>query len=130
MTNSAAHDAGIPSPENLIRRDAVIRACRQFFWSRGFIETDTPVRIPAPAMELHLLAPQSGNCWLRTSPELHMKRLLAAGNSRIFQIGPCFRQGERGSRPNPEFTLLEWYRAQPGLHEIQADTEMLIRDVT
>lgn len=119
----------IPSRECLRVRGGVLRACREFFWSAGFIEVETPVRVAAPAPELHIDAPRSGAYWLRTSPELHMKRLLAAGHTRIFQIGPCFREGERGLRHNPEFTMLEWYRAQADYRDILRDTQELLRHV-
>ncbi|MEI7899691.1 MAG: EF-P lysine aminoacylase EpmA [bacterium] len=106
-------------------RSRVLRAVRDFFYSRDFIEVETPVRIPAPALETHIDAPPAGRAWLRASPELHMKRLLAGGCTRIFQIGPCFRSGECGSRHNPEFTLLEWYRTEAGYTDILRDTEAL-----
>lgn len=105
------------------------RAIRAFFEARGFLEVESPVRIPAPALELHIDAVPSGAAWLRTSPELHMKRLLAAGYERIFQMGPCFRDGERGDRHHPEFTLLEWYRARSDYRELLADTKALIAAV-
>ncbi len=113
----------------LVKRAGVLRQVRAFFEARGFVEVETPIRIPAPAMELHILAPESDGQWLRTSPELHMKRLLAAGAERIFQMGSCFRAGERGARHNPEFTMLEWYRAHTGLEEILEDTEALTAEV-
>ena len=118
-----------PSPRNLALRSSALRACREYFWSAGFVEAETPVRIPAPAPELHINAPASGDHWLRTSPELHMKRMLAAGCDRIFQIGPCFREGERGRRHAPEFTMLEWYRAPGDYADIQRDCEGLVRYV-
>jgi lysyl-tRNA synthetase class 2 len=77
------------------------------------VEVETPVRVPAPALEEHIDAVPSGACWLRTSPELHMKRLVAGGAGRIFQLGPCFRAGEHGRRHRTEFTMLEWY-CSPG----------------
>ena len=119
----------IPSPDNLAIRSAALRVVRDFFHARSFIEVETPVRIPAPAQETHIDAPPSGNAWLRTSPELHMKRMLAAGCPRIFQMGPCFRSGECGSRHNPEFTLLEWYRADADYTDILRDTEALVNRV-
>jgi lysyl-tRNA synthetase class 2 len=126
----ATADTGVAPLENLTVRSRALAALRAFFTQRGFVEVETPVRIPAPALELHIDAPPSGpGHWLRTSPELHMKRMLAAGCARIFQIGPCFRAGERGSRHTPEFTLLEWYRAHAGCREILADTEALVRHV-
>ena len=93
---------------NLTLRSRVLRAVREFFYSHDFLEVETPVRIPAPALETNIETPPSGRAWLRASPELHMKRLLAEGCPRIFQIGPCFRSGECGRRHNPEFTMLEW----------------------
>ena len=66
---------------------------------------------------------------MRTSPELHMKRLLAAGMNRIFQIGSCFRKGERGDLHNPEYTMLEWYRTNADYMDILKDTEDLITHI-
>lgn len=98
---------------------------RRWFHANGFIEVETPVRIPHPAPEAYIDCPQSGAAWLRASPELQMKRLLAAGADRIFQIGPCFREGERGSRHNPEFTMLEWYRRSASYIDILDDCQAL-----
>ncbi len=121
---------GLPPLRNLAVRSHALDAIRGFFRAGAFIEVETPVRIPAPALELHIDAPSAGpDAWLRTSPELHMKRLLAAGCERIFQLGPCFRAGERGRRHNPEFTMLEWYRAGAGYRDILADCEGLVRHV-
>jgi lysyl-tRNA synthetase class 2 len=123
-------DTGVAPLVNLALRSRALAAMRAFFTHRDFVEVETPVRIPAPALELHIDAPPAGSGhWLRTSPELHMKRMLAAGCPRLFQIGPCFRAGERGARHTPEFTLLEWYRAHAGCGEILADTEALVRYV-
>ena len=113
--------------ENLPRRARIVRALRETLDAAGFVEVETPVRIPAPANEPHILPPPSGGAFLRASPELQMKRLLAAGLGRIYQIGPCFRQGERGARHAPEFTMLEWYRAPGGWLEILDDCEALVR---
>lgn len=107
-------------------RDRAIGAVRGFFHARGFLEVETPVRIPAPALELHIDAESSGRQFLRTSPELHMKRLIASGYERIFQIGPCFRRGERGQFHQPEYTMLEWYRAGGDYRDILADTRALL----
>lgn len=94
---------------NLVQRSNIIRELRNSFFDRGFIETDTPTLIKAPAPEDYIDAPRSGACFLRSSPELHMKRLVAAGYEKIFQIGPCFRAREIGKLHNVEFTMLEWY---------------------
>jgi lysyl-tRNA synthetase class 2 len=87
------------------------------------------VRLPAPALELNIDAEPSGDQYLRTSPELHMKRLLSAGCERVFQIGPCFRRGERGRVHNPEYTMLEWYRANADYNDVLADAKSLLVSV-
>lgn len=114
----------------LVMRGKVIQAVRSFFIERGFVEIETPVRIPVPALELHIDAQPSGSAFLRTSPELHMKRLLAAGYDKIFQVGSCFRMGERGHLHNPEFTMLEWYRLNADYNDILLDTKTLIGHVS
>ena len=115
---------------NLALRDRLLRAIRGFFQAAGYLEVETPVRIPAPAPEAQIDCPASEGAWLRASPELQMKRLLAAGAERIYQMGPCFRRGERGRRHNPEFTLLEWYRTGVDACVILDDCRQLIRHVT
>ena len=107
-------------------RAAMIQAIRRFFLDHGFLEVETPIRIPAPAPESHIDAVASGEWYLQTSPELCMKRLLAAGYPKIFQICRCFRAGERGGRHLPEFTLLEWYRAGTDYRILMDDCELLI----
>ncbi len=110
----------------LVRRAAIVRSVRAFFDDRGFLEVETPVRIAAPAPECHIdCPPVSTGGFLRASPELQMKKLLADGLERIYQIGPCFRDGERGSRHNPEFTMIEWYRRGATYLDIAADLESL-----
>ena len=115
-------------PANLPRRAALLRSLRATLDAAGFVEVETPVRIAAPANEPFIRPPASGDRFLRASPELQMKRLLAAGVPRPYQIGPCFREGERGARHSPEFTMLEWYRAPGTYLEILADLEALVRD--
>lgn len=111
----------------LIARAKIVRAIRAFFDARGFVEVETAVRIPAPAPEEHIDCPpcRDGG-YLRASPELQMKKLLAAGMDRIYQIGPCFREGERGSRHSPEFTMIEWYRRAATYLDIRRDLEALM----
>jgi lysyl-tRNA synthetase class 2 len=92
-------------------RAKVLKATRRHFDDAGFIETDTPVGVLAPAPEEYIEAPGAASFFLRTSPELQMKRLLAAGMERIYQLGPCFRLGESGRLHRPEFAMLEWYMA-------------------
>ena len=113
----------------LSERARVLREIRAFFDVRGFTEVETPVRIPAPAPEPHIDCPPSDDWFLRASPELQMKKLLAAGMERIYQIGPCFRAGEKGSRHSPEFTMLEWYRANADYSDIARDAEELLAEV-
>ena len=72
-------------------RSRVFHATRDFFWQEGYLEIDSPVRIPCPALELHIDAEPAGAQYLRTSPELHMKRLLAAGYERMVQPGAEMR---------------------------------------
>ena len=113
----------------LSERARVLHEIRAFFDARGFTEVETPVRIPAPAPEPHIDCPPSGDWFLRASPELQMKKLLAAGMERIYQIGPCFRAGEKGRRHSPEFTMLEWYRANADYSDIARDAEELLAEV-
>lgn len=119
--NPASRKAGIEA------RAEVRRAVRSWFEGQGFLEVETPARVPSPGQEVHLEAiPAGGERYLITSPEYHMKRLVAAGLPRIVQICRCWRAGERGSHHEPEFTMIEWYRAGAGLDEIACDCEALI----
>jgi lysyl-tRNA synthetase class 2 len=108
-------------------RAVLIQALRTFFIDRGYLEVETPIRIPAPAPEAHIVPLTSEGWFLQTSPELCMKRLLAAGIPKIFQLCKCFRKGERGDRHLPEFTMLEWYAAQSDYRDLMADCEALLR---
>jgi len=110
----------------LTLRSRTLLTLRHFFHARGYFEIETPVRIPAPALETHIDAEPSGEFFLRTSPEFHMKRLLADGYDKIFQIGPCFRRGERGDRHHPEYTMLEWYRTGADYLGILEETRQLL----
>ena len=108
-------------------RAKLIQSIRLFFIRHGFLEVETPLRIPSPAPEEHIEAIPSDDWFLQTSPELCMKRLLAAGYQRIFQISKCFRAAERGNKHLPEFTMLEWYVAQFDYHQLMEQCqEMLI----
>jgi lysyl-tRNA synthetase class 2 len=115
---------------NLRLRSRSLDAIRSFFRQHDFVEIETPIRLRAPAQEQHIDAEPSGAAFLRTSPELHMKRLLAAGYQRIYQMGACFRKGEQGRLHHPEYTMLEWYRAEADYLDILIDTQELIRSVT
>ena len=116
-------------------RGRIIRAIRAFFDARGFEEVETPLLVAAPGMEPHLdvfetrLTMARGaahRAFLTTSPEYAMKKLLVAGLPRIYQLCKSFRNGEETSRShNPEFTILEWYRANADYRAIMADCEAL-----
>jgi lysyl-tRNA synthetase class 2 len=111
---------------NLERRALIYDLIRAFFRGKGFLEVETPLLVPAVAPEKYI-APFAVNGWfLSTSPEMHMKRLLAAGYSRIFQICHSFRKSERGQLHNPEFTMMEWYRVGADYIGIIRDTERLV----
>jgi lysyl-tRNA synthetase class 2 len=114
----------------LRRRAAILQAIRQFFIDHGYLEVETPHRIPAPAPESYIDAIPSKNWFLHPSPELCMKRLLAAGYEKIFQICRCWRDGERGTLHIPEFTLLEWYRANSDYMDLMVECEVLIQWVS
>lgn len=111
---------------NLLLRSKIIQAMRDFFVSRGFLEVETPLRIPANAPEEHIEPYRCGDAYLHTSPEVCMKRLLCRGYGKIFQICRCWRSDERGSRHLPEFTMLEWYRADSDYRELMQDCGELL----
>jgi len=123
---------------HLAMRGRVIDAIRAYFRAEGFTEVDTPALQVSPGLEPHLRAfgtmldePGEGPrpLYLQTSPEFAMKKLLAAGMPRIFQLAHAFRDGERGSLHAPEFLLLEWYRAGASYRDLMADCERLLRAV-
>ena len=102
-------------------RAAVVAAIRRFFSEREFVEVETPALQVSPGIEPHLIAFETElaepfqdgerrSLYLHTSPEFAMKKLLVAGQPRIFQLARCFRNGERSATHHPEFTMLEWYR--------------------
>lgn len=115
--------------EVLQKRALIFDAIRAFFNRRDFLHVETPVRLETPALEDYIEAEQSGTCWLRTSPEFHMKRLLAAGYEKIYQLGPCFRPGELGRRHQPEFTMLEWYRLNSDWKQLADDVMKLTEEL-
>lgn len=108
------------------QRARILHTIRAFFIKQGFIEVETPARIPVNAPELHIDAVPSDGWFLQTSPELCMKRLLAAGYDKIFQICHCWRAAERGPRHLPEYTMLEWYRRDCDYQQLMHDCEELI----
>lgn len=120
--------------EMLRRWSSYLNEVRTFFWERGFLEVPTPTLVPCPGTEpsLDVFATQfvrgskERTLYLPTSPELHLKKALAMGLSDIFEIKPCFRNGEVTDHHQPEFTMLEWYRAGSGPARIEQDTVDLI----
>ncbi|MCJ7704132.1 MAG: EF-P lysine aminoacylase EpmA, partial [Desulfobacterales bacterium] len=130
MINSTVKNWPLARRKNALQQRArIIRKIRQFFSERGYLEVETPHRIPAPAPESHIDAVPSGKWFLHTSPELCMKRMLAAGYEKIFQICRCWREGERGSQHIPEFTLLEWYRVRSDYLALMDECEALIQSL-
>ena len=133
-----SHDGG-RRYRALCERAAILRAIRGYFDAEGFIEMEPPAIATSPGLELHLDAVQvklrqgmGGSAverWLVTSPEFHLKRLLVGGFERIYALGRAFRSGERGPWHNPEFTMLEWYRAGARYPAIVADAEAMLRKV-
>lgn len=121
--------------KRLVERARILATIRAFFDERAFIEVETPILVPSPGLDVHLdafevLSPGTASQFLSTSPEYQMKRLLADGYERIYQLTRAFRRGELGSRHNPEFSMLEWYRANAGMDDVLADTEALVERVT
>lgn len=123
------------SLEALRFRAGRLRAIREFFHARDVLEVETPVLAATGAVDqwIDSFQVKSGllreALWLSTSPEFHMKRLLAAGSGPIWQMGKAFRDEGAGRRHNPEFTLLEWYRPGWSLRELCREVEDLARAV-
>lgn len=107
-------------------RAAFFHSLRSFFVRQQFLEVDTPIRQPLLLPELNIEPLASEGWFLQASPELCMKRMLAAGCSRIFQLCNCFRKGERGRLHLEEFTMLEWYRTNAGYDDLMTDCEALL----
>ena len=115
---------------NLQARARLLGELRRFFDERGFVEIEAPILVPSPGLELHLDAfavkDAARTHYLITSPEYQMKRLLAGGMDKIYSLGKVFRRAELGPHHTPEFTMLEWYRANAGWEAIADDVEALI----
>jgi len=116
------------------RRARLYHDIRQFFAEREVLEVETPILsagcVPEPTIEpfyTHYHGPNSKRLFLQTSPELAMKRLLAAGYGALFQISKVFRDGEAGRWHNPEFTLLEWYRPGFNQHDLIQEVDELLQ---
>ncbi|WIG51075.1 MAG: Translation elongation factor P Lys34--(R)-beta-lysine ligase [Afipia sp.] len=116
-------------------RSAISRALRDWFEDEGFVEVETGILQKSPGNETHLHAPaadltsasgEKSRYFLRTSPEFACKKLLAAGEKQIVEFARVFRDRERGPLHLPEFTMLEWYRANEGYEAVMADTVVAI----
>ncbi len=109
----------------LTLRARILGAVHAFFQARDFLCVETPTLLTANAPEDHIEAESAGRRFLHTSPELCMKRLLAAGYPRIYQVCRVYRKGERGKKHLPEFTLLEWYFAHGTYEDMMVQCEEL-----
>ncbi len=108
-------------------RTKVIRAIRCYFDRQKFQEVDTPYLQPAPSDEVHLKCFQTGNFYLHTSPELAMKKLLVAGEKKIYQLCHTYRDEPVSDTHSPEFTMLEWYRIGTDYRAMMRDTVNIVR---
>ena len=122
--------------ERLLARGRIKAAIRAWFEAQGFVEVETACLQVSPGNEAHLHAfatewrSEAGArqpLYLHTSPEFAMKKLLAAGETRIFTFAPVFRNGERGRLHSPEFTMLEWYRARDDYTTLMDDCAAILR---
>jgi len=133
MTTGGADWTPTASFEVLRLRAALLARVRAHFAATGALEVETPILVRAAVSDVHLeslaVYDATGHTvgYLHTSPEYAMKRLLCAGSPDIYQVGHVFREGERGRRHNPEFTMVEWYRLGIDHHALMADVERLLR---
>lgn len=125
--------------KNIIARAKIIMELRGFFIDRGLLEVDTPILSEYGVTDVHLsvfetyfsapFQPTPKQLFLSTSPEYHMKRLLAAGSGPIFQICKVFRNEEAGRNHNPEFTMLEWYRPHFDMYRLINEVDDLLQQI-
>ncbi|MGP1956357.1 MAG: elongation factor P--(R)-beta-lysine ligase [Arsenophonus sp. NC-PE1-MAG3] len=127
------------SINNLLKRAKIIAEIRRFFIDRGIVEVETPILSKFTVTDIHLLsfetqfvAPVIANntkLYMITSPEYHMKRLLAAGSGPIYQIIKSFRNKEEGRYHNPEFTMLEWYRPHYDMYRLIDEMDDFLQQI-
>lgn len=138
MSESASWQPSAPIA-NLLKRAAILAAIRRFFADRGVLEVETPSMSQATVTDIHLFpfqtcfvgpgASDGLTLYMMTSPEYHMKRLLAAGSGSIYQLGRSFRNEEAGRYHNPEFTMLEWYRPHYDMYRLMNEVDDLLQQV-
>ena len=110
-------------------RANLLARIRSVFEARGVLEVETPILGHRSVTDPYIESFRSGDLYLQTSPEFAMKRLLAAGSGPIFQISKAFRAGESGSRHNPEFTMIEWYRPGYDHHALMDELDLLLQEI-
>ncbi|MCR4458994.1 MULTISPECIES: elongation factor P--(R)-beta-lysine ligase [Pseudescherichia] len=138
MSETAAWRPSASIP-NLLKRAAIMAEIRRFFVDRGVLEVETPCMSQATVTDVHLFPfktrfvgpghSQGLDLYLMTSPEYHMKRLLAAGCGPVFQLCRSFRNEEMGRHHNPEFTMLEWYRPHYDMYRLMNEVDDLLQQV-
>lgn len=115
--------------QHIHQRAQLYQQIRTFFFKRNILEVETPLLCSHTVTDVHIDSFQVDNRYLQTSPEYCMKRLLAAGSGPIYQICKAFRLEEAGSRHNPEFTMLEWYRPGFNHHQLIGEVDMLLQTI-
>lgn len=138
MSETASWQPSAPIA-NLLKRAEIMNEIRRFFSDRGVREVETPAMSQATVTDVHLVpfdtqyvgpgAADGLKLYLMTSPEYHMKRLLAAGSGPIYQLGRSFRNEESGRYHNPEFTMLEWYRPHYDMYRLMNEVDDLLQQV-
>ncbi|HGM7059520.1 TPA: elongation factor P--(R)-beta-lysine ligase [Serratia marcescens] len=138
MSETASWQPSAPIA-NLLKRAAILAEIRRFFADRGVLEVETPTMSQATVTDVHLFpfetrfvgpeAAEGLTLYMMTSPEYHMKRLLAAGSGPIYQMGRSFRNEEAGRHHNPEFTMLEWYRPHYDMYRLINEVDDLLQQV-
>jgi lysyl-tRNA synthetase class 2 len=111
----------------LAGRAKTLQAVRAWFHAQGFTEAEPNLIVLSPGAETHIDAVEADGGYLHTSPEFAMKRLLAAGEERLFYLGKCWRKGESGPLHAPEFTMIEWYRAGAPYEAVMDDCVEIVR---
>ncbi|WP_114192054.1 elongation factor P--(R)-beta-lysine ligase [Edaphovirga cremea] len=138
MSETASWQPSAPIA-NLLKRAAIMAEIRRFFADRGVLEVETPAMSQATVTDINLFPFQTRfvgpgaadglTLYMMTSPEYHMKRLLAAGSGPIYQLGRSFRNEEAGRHHNPEFTMLEWYRPHYDMYRLMNEVDDLLQQI-